>query len=153
MNHPDENSSAPHSLPPGPWTTRLLINALCTLLALVLAMLSVFVFRPALLPSNLVGTYHCDYSHGIDTLTLNSDFTYTKTYAPNSGKPVVNKATWTMNADGQLVLFDAPDFDSGFNEPATKPSVGIWILSIRRDLIGRIFFTVNEDCDLEFRTK
>ena len=136
-----------------PWINRLFLNAVFIVLVLVLGTLGVFLFRPALKPSQLAGNYHCDYPHGVETLTLNSDFTYTQNYAPNSGKTVVNKGTWTMNARSDIELNDAFDFDTGFGAPQTQPIVGRAILAIRRDILGRIFITVNEDRGLEFRPK
>src|SRR4051812_40582609 len=90
--------------PAHPRMNRVFLNAVFIVLALVLGTLGVFLFRPALKPSQLAGSYHCDYSHGVETLTLNSDFTYTQSYAPNSGKGAINKGTWTMNARGDVEL-------------------------------------------------
>ena len=139
--------------PAHPWINRVFLNAVFIVLALVLATLAVFLFRPALKPSQLAGSYHCDYPHGIETLTLNSDLTYAQSYAPNSGKAVVNKGTWMMNADGDVELDDAFAFDTGFGAPQKQLVAGRITRPIRHDILGRIFITVNEDRGLEFRPK
>lgn len=133
------------------WISRAFVIAVFTVLSLVVATLCVFLFRPALEPSQLAGSYHCDYPHGVERLTLHSDRTCTQSYTPNSGRTVVHKCTWNMNLDGELVLHNAMDFDTGFGTPQTRPALTIWIMSIRRDVLGRVFFTVNEDLGFEFR--
>lgn len=110
--------------------------------------------KPASDHRTLPGSYVAKYSHGTETLVLNSDGTYKQKYVSNGQTDAeVNSGRWTYGetGGGHVYLDESVFFDNRSNSPQIPRSKGGHSLNIKLWRGGMIELVINDEDGLGYR--